>query len=232
LNDSGNKSELFVLNKKGNLIHSCEIQNATNVDWEALAFDGRNTLFIGDFGNNKNMREDLAIYKVPLLEVLTNNKAKASQILFHYPDQKLFPPKEEKLYFDSEALFYAEDSLYIVTKNRTKPFDGVAKLYRLNTVDKTQKAVSCPPIFLPPTAWFQDCVTDAVLNNGKLYLLTYAYVYACEKKGYQWRTTHKWTFEHATQKEGLTVNDLFFFVTDESSKFGKGNLYQWLKEKQ
>jgi len=229
LNDSGNESELFVLNARGELIHTCKVLNAKNVDWEALTFDGRNTLFIGDFGNNKNKRKDLAIYKVPLLDVLNKTTARADQLSFQYPDQELFPPREEELYFDAEALFFQNDSLYIVTKNRTKPFDGLAKMYRLNTVNETQKAVSCPPIFLPPTAWFQDCVTDACLWNGKLYLLTYAYIYACEKNQNQWEVTQKWTFEHATQKEGLTVNESYFYLTDESSKFGEGNLYHWDK---
>ena len=55
LNDSGNKAEVFGVNKDGKIKSIIKIK-AKNHDWEDLTSDEKGNLYIGDFGNN-NLKE-------------------------------------------------------------------------------------------------------------------------------------------------------------------------------
>lgn len=86
LNDSGNENALYVFDESGELLNKCVLVNTTNVDWEALAYDGETTLYIGDIGNNENKRNDQKIYSVSIIEVISKGKTEAKTIYFTYPD--------------------------------------------------------------------------------------------------------------------------------------------------
>ena len=68
-NDGGGNPELYMLNATGQLFDTLEVKDAINVDWEDLAKDSKGSLYIGDFGNNSNKRENLNIYKRSSLTV-------------------------------------------------------------------------------------------------------------------------------------------------------------------
>lgn len=227
LNDSGNKPILFVFNKKGGIINECKIGNAENIDWEALAYDGENSIFIGDFGNNKNKREDLGVYTVSKKDVLNKKQTTASYISFSYPDQTAFPPADSLLYYDTEGFVFHSDSLFIFTKNRTVPFDGISKVYGLSLKDSIQVAVPYPSLHLRATTWLEDSVTDAFLSEDLLFLLTYSKVYVFRfNSSVKIKLIEEITLDQITQKEGICyVNETLYFV-DEDSKLGKQKLYK------
>ena len=86
-----------------------------NIDWEDLAQDDKNNLYIGDFGNNDNDRKNLSIIKLNLL------KNKSELIEFYYPDQKEFPPKRNKeKNYNCEAMLWAKGNLYLFSKEQWK----------------------------------------------------------------------------------------------------------------
>ena len=58
IEDNGNKDVLYQLDLKGNPVKKLKIENAKNGDWEDLAISQNGTVYIGDFGNNKNNRKD------------------------------------------------------------------------------------------------------------------------------------------------------------------------------
>lgn len=227
LNDSGNKPLLYVFDKKGVLVNKCKIKNAENIDWEALAYDGNDRIFIGDFGNNKNKRKDLGIYSVSKTEVLNNKQTQASYLTFSYPDQNAFPPEDSLLYFDTEGLVFHADSLFIFTKNRTVPFDGISKVYGISVNENNQIAKPYPNIHLKATSWLEESVTDAFLAENLLFLLTYSKVYIFWfKSSSNIELIEEINLAQVTQKEGICfTNDTLFFV-DEKSKFGKQKLYK------
>ena len=130
LNDGGNKSELFGVNKKGKIEKIVKI-NAKNHDWEDLTSDPNGNLYIGDFGNNSNKRKNLTILKVKVADLKSDEKIDVERINFKYPDQKSFPPKKNQMYFDCESFFFYNDSLYIFTKSRTKSNFGKTSLYKV-----------------------------------------------------------------------------------------------------
>ena len=63
IEDSGNKNNLYGLNKNGKTVKDIDISNASNIDWEDLTSDNSGNLYIGDFGNNSKNRDDFTIYK-------------------------------------------------------------------------------------------------------------------------------------------------------------------------
>ena len=130
-NDSGGEPVLFLIDSLGQQQGSVVIEGAWNRDWEDITKDDRGNLYIGNMGNNNNSNTDLTIFKIHLPDTLTSGKVTAEIIRFRYEDQTSFPPDKNGRYFDAEALMWSRDSLYIATKNRTDPFDGITRLYCL-----------------------------------------------------------------------------------------------------
>ncbi|UWX54646.1 hypothetical protein NYZ99_17545 [Maribacter litopenaei] len=127
--DGGNKDELYKINFKGEILKTLEVKNGDNDDWEDLTKDSLGNVYIADIGNNNNTRKNLTIYKVPNPEIEPGDKIDAEKIELKYPEQKEFPPKKDKRFFDAEALFHYNNKLFIVTKNRSNPFTGSAYVY-------------------------------------------------------------------------------------------------------
>ena len=131
--DSGGDAELFAVNREGTLLGAFKVVGANAIDWEALASDGKGTLFVADVGNNQNRRRDLVVYQVaePRFdlsdEVVTGSTSVQKSIRFFYPEQ-LAVPDESAKNFDAEALFWDAGRLYLLTKHRS---DMSTTLYAL-----------------------------------------------------------------------------------------------------
>lgn len=118
-NDSGGKPEIYRLSKNGKrIIQTVSLEGVENDDWEDLATDGT-SLFIGDFGNNRGGRTNLVIYKVAWKNIpeTGDTRVKPLAIRFNWADQTDFSPKAYQHNFDCEALFCANDRLWLFTKN-------------------------------------------------------------------------------------------------------------------
>lgn len=217
LNDSGNENALYVFNEKGDMLNTCTIENTQNVDWEALSFDGDSTLYIGDIGNNNNIRKDQRIYIVSIHEVISKRSTKADIISFNYPDQKEFPPQEDALYYDAETSIIRNDSLFVLTKNRTVPFDGVIKVYGLSIKSGEQTPKVYPKIQLDSTSWMEDSATDGELFGNLLFLNTYSKVYVFKWKNGHFEQQDKiYPFDYFTQKEGIAVDENYIYISEEN----------------
>ena len=115
LNDGGNSSELFRFDAKTLQLLDTRTLPIPNRDWEDLTADKEGNLYIGDFGNNGNNRKDLRIYRYH------PQRGTMDSILFRYPDQWAFPPKDKRQWnFDCEAMVFFGDSLHLFSKNRFK----------------------------------------------------------------------------------------------------------------
>lgn len=120
-NDSGNSSELFTINEQGNLLETQDFPQIKNNDWEDICSDDSGNIYIGDFGNNRHNRTNLAVYKL--------SGDKIDTISFRYTDQKAFPSPIKN--FDCEAFFWFNNNLYLFSKNwETK--GKTSKLYQLS----------------------------------------------------------------------------------------------------
>jgi hypothetical protein len=165
INDSGNGSELFEINKASGEISNIFKTNQKNIDWEAIASDS-SAIYIGDFGNNNGARKDLKIYKIELDRAgrdLSFNTAQ--EFPYFYPEQIDFIFKNLNTNFDAEAMIFLHGKIHVFTK------EWVSKATTHYTIDLVNSVLqSAVKIETFPTDYV---VTDASYFEGKLYLIGY-----------------------------------------------------------
>lgn len=69
INDSGNHAKLYLINTKGETVHSWWINGVHNTDWEDLAMKhdtqtGKSWILIGDIGDNYAIRKSINILEI------------------------------------------------------------------------------------------------------------------------------------------------------------------------
>ena len=131
INDGGNEPKLYRLNKDGSIAKEILVENAKNIDWEDMTQNKFGHFFLGDFGNNKNDRRWLTIYKIENPIDIKTDTTQAEIIKFTYPEMDGSPIKPNNRNFDLEAFVALGRHLYLFTKNRTEPFDGITKVYKV-----------------------------------------------------------------------------------------------------
>ena len=160
---------LYALDSTGNVVRAIHL-NHKNQGWEDLTLDDDGNVYIGAFGNNNNDRRNLSILKLPNPEQITETIVNAEIIDFVYSDQLSFPPSKSQQNFDADALVSARDSLFIFTKNRTDPFNGYTKIYRLPNTPGKFEALLYDSIFLGSGPMMQHWVTSADLSSDGKWL--------------------------------------------------------------
>ncbi|MDO6595423.1 hypothetical protein Q4512_00770 [Oceanihabitans sp. 2_MG-2023] len=230
VNDSGNKPRLFGLNANGKIKEELKI-DAKNHDWEDLTSDTEGNIYIGDFGNNISKRKNLAILKVSASSLKSKEKVSIERISFTYPDQKKFPPKKKKLYFDCEAFFYHNNNLYLFTKSRVKGDFGKTNLYKIPANSGTHEAQflgtysNCDDLHCWITS--ADISPDGkqvVLLNQKSVLLFTDF----KEDDFLNGTIREFPFNYESQKEGICFKDnQTVYITDEKAHGAGGNLYEF-----
>lgn len=232
IEDQKNDNILFGFTKNGELKKEIRINNVKNNDWEDLTADDAGNIYIGDFGNNDNERQNLAIYKINASD-LAKDQADASEIVeFYYPEQTEFPAKKKDRIYDSESFFIFNNQFYLFTKNRSSKFDGTTSLYRVDNkpgqrlpAKKISSFVTCDNFnhcAVTSAAMSPDKKKVAILSSDKVWIFT-------DFKGDDFFSGKSQMIEldHFTQKEGLTFesNDSLL-ITDEAAKKGKSFLYR------
>ncbi|GAA4346181.1 hypothetical protein GCM10023185_00410 [Hymenobacter saemangeumensis] len=113
--DGGRPARLTLVELPGTLRHRLDLAPLPNTDWEDLAQDRAGRIYIGDFGNNRNQRRQLAIYRVDPAAA----RPHIDTIAFRFADQRAFPPPRGRRNFDCEAFFWHQDSLHLFSKDRS-----------------------------------------------------------------------------------------------------------------
>lgn len=171
-NDGGDLPYIYQIDTTGKILQTKRITNATNFDWEDLAKDEDGNLYIGDFGNNQNNRKTLQIYKIPSPEKTSDDRIRAEIIEFSYSDSVPSPPKKHQMNFDMEAMVILNQNIYLFSKNRTVPFSGYTKLYRLPLTPGLHTAQLIDSVKLGDVNMLQDWVTGADISpDGKTVAL-------------------------------------------------------------
>lgn len=212
--DGGNQPVLFKVNETGKLLQTIEIPYTSNQDWEDLAKDNEGNIYIGDFGNNGNKRRNLRIFRVN-----ENQVNQVDTILFHYEDQKDFPPKKADRNFDCEAFFYFQDNLYLFSKNRGG--DETVKMYKIPAQPGTYEAKKIDEIQISSMITAADISPDGKLMG----LLGYGNIYLFEVEGadnFFGGNKYCIPFEKTGQAEALVfTSDNNFVFSNEGGKIFK-----------
>jgi len=231
-NDGGNRSELYVLDEKGNHKKTIKVEGVKNYDWEDLALDKNQNLYIGDFGNNLNSRKNLQIHIIKK-GFLNQSSVSPETIYFTYEDQKKFPPSKKQLKFDCEAFIVKNGRVFLFTKCRTKPFTGISKIYILPAKPGHFEAKLIGQFQLCNKGWMSCSVTSADYHekSNTLAVLTYGRLYIIRNFRFNafWKGDIKaYKIPKIKQREAICFkNAKSWFLTDEYRKEIKGgNLYQ------
>jgi len=162
--NDGGLAVLFCIDSTGNLIRTLHLMNK-NQGWEDLTKDTSGNLYIGAFGNNRNNKKNLKIYKIPSPDSINRQVVIADVISYTYEDQKDYPPSPDKQNFDVDAFICMRDSLYLFTKNRTKPYNGIINIYRLPTTPGSYKAKKVDYFRLPGKDMISNWITGATISD-------------------------------------------------------------------
>lgn len=228
LNDSGNKPRVYLVSEKGKIKRTLKI-NAHNKDWEDITLDKKGNLYIGDFGNNYNERRDLQILKVKAQDLNSKKKIEVERIYFHFPEQKKFPPKKKKMYYDVEGFFEWNNFFYIFTKSRVKNEIGRTFLYRVpnkvgnHWAERIADFTTCPDKY----CWITGA--DISKDGKKVVLLNHTSAWVFTNfigDNFFSGNAKEYSFGHDSQKESITFkNKSTIYIADEENKTGGRNLY-------
>lgn len=215
-NDSEKPTRLYLINLKGEIQNTIQLDFSLR-DFEAIVKKG-DTLYLGDIGNNRNKRRDLKILTYDL-----KRQTILSIDTISYPEQHSFPPKNDSLYFDAEAMTFKNDSLLIFTKNRTKPFNGISFIYYYDLHSKQMKLIH--QLQLKKIGWLWNSVTDVAFYKDKFYILTYKSIYVFDSNFNQ---VKRHIFGRILQREAIAINSKneIYIVTEKNKYLGGGKLYR------
>ncbi len=173
-NDANNSAHLYAFDTLGSLRRTLAITGFSNTDWEDLATDDDGNIYIGDLGNNSNARTDLRILRIPDPNNIAGDEVTPEAIQIFYSDQSSYPPPSTEKNFDVEAIVWREGYLYLFTKDRSIPFTGISKMYKVPAIPGVYQLAPYDQIFLGNDTE-KARVTSAAYNrhNGMLCLLTH-----------------------------------------------------------
>ena len=231
INDSGDGPILYMLNKDGTIEREVTVTNAKNVDWEDMTQDYFGHFYIGDFGNNENNRNLLTVYKIENQIDIKDNETSTEIIQFKFSDKFDTTPNDTIKNYDLEAFIYYEKALYLFTKNRTEPFDGITNVYKMGYYASNQSAKLVGSFKTCESGKYLCWITSAALspNKNTLALLSYNKMWVFKN----WKNDDFFSGDvkeiplgMVTQKEAITFqNDSIVLITDEVFKGFGGNVY-------
>lgn len=231
IEDAGNKNVVYGLSRQGKLVNDVLVENAENNDWEDITKDASGNIYIGDFGNNENDRQNLSILKLDL----KNDSQKSTKVIqttkFHYEGQTEFPPKKSNLLYDCEAFIEKDGSFYLFTKNRSKGFDGTFLVFQIPNKEGDFEAKLIGKLKLEG-GYSDAAITSAAINSkNEIVLLTHKNIHVLSgftANDFNSGKIQKLPLNHNSQKEAVVfVDDKTLLIADEKDKKEGGNVYQF-----
>ncbi|MBW8684186.1 hypothetical protein [Chitinophaga rhizophila] len=146
-NDSGNKPEIYLLDNKGNLTSTIQLEDVKNRDWEDIAegpgpVPQKQYLYVGDIGNNIHLDLGTRIYRFPAPVQTPGSKTSIRPEILNitYPDG---PRDAETLMVDPIGGF-----LYVVSKR-----EKAVGIYKTPLNFKDGDKVTLQKVGTVPATW-------------------------------------------------------------------------------
>ncbi|GAB0155707.1 hypothetical protein CHRYSEOSP005_09690 [Chryseobacterium sp. Alg-005] len=232
IEDQGNKNIIYGVNQKGELIAEVLVEDTDNTDWEDITADQQGNIYIGDFGNNDNNRQDLAIVKVDLNDTAQKTTKALQTTKFHYEGQTEFPPKKSNWLYDCEAFVEMDGNFYLFTKNRSKGFDGTFLVFQVPNKEGDFEAKLIGKLKLDGK-YSDAAITSAAINStkDKIVLLTHKNIHVLSgftPNDFNGAKIQKISLNHNSQKEAIVfLDDKTLLIADEADKKTGGNVYKF-----
>lgn len=232
IEDQGNKNVIYGLDRKGNLTSDVLVENTENHDWEDITKDVAGNIYIGDFGNNENDRQNLSILKVDLKDASQKSTKVIQTTTFHYEGQTEFPPKKSNWLYDCEAFVEMNGNFYLFTKNRSKGFDGTFLVFQVPNKAGDFEAKLIGKLKL--SGGYSDAaITSAAINStkDKIVLLNHKNIQILtgfSADDFSKTKIEKVSLNHNSQKEAVVfADDKTLLIADEKDGKEGGNVYQF-----
>ncbi|SIT04049.1 hypothetical protein [Chryseobacterium gambrini] len=232
IEDQGNKNVIYGVDRKGNLTSDVLVENAENHDWEDITKDAAGNIYIGDFGNNDNDRQNLSILKVDLKDASQKSTKVTQTTTFHYEGQTEFPPKKSNWLYDCEAFVEMNGNFYLFTKNRSKGFDGTFLVFQVPNKAGDFEAKLIGKLKLDG-GYSDAAITSATINStkDKIVLLNHKNIQILtgfSADDFSKTKIEKVSLNHNSQKEAIVfADDKTLLIADEKDGKEGGNVYQF-----
>ena len=231
IEDAGNKNMVYGLDRGGKQVADVLVENTENNDWEDITSDKNGNLYIGDFGNNDNDRQNLSIIKIDLKSENQKSTKVIQKTTFHYESQTDFPPKKSNWLYDCEAFVEKDGYFYLFTKNRSKGFDGTFLVFKIPNQAGDFEAKLIGTLKLVGT-YGDAAITSAAINSkNQIVLLTHKNIHIVSGFGndnFNSAKILKISLNHNSQKEAVVfLDDKTLLIADERSKKEGGNVYKY-----
>lgn len=117
--NDGRDRRLFAFNRQGEKLAEFELNGMFIFDFEDLAIDESNRLYVADIGNNLHIRPRVTIYRLPEPDPKDSGaKLRTEDVWWlEFPDES----------FDAESIFIWKEYGYLISKTRK---DKKARLFR------------------------------------------------------------------------------------------------------
>ncbi|MBL7879711.1 MAG: hypothetical protein JNN23_07605 [Chryseobacterium gambrini] len=232
IEDQGNKNVIYGVDRKGNFTSDVLVENAENHDWEDITKDAAGNIYIGDFGNNENDRQNLSILKVDLKDASQKSAKVTQTTTFHYEGQTEFPPKKSNWLYDCEAFVEMNGNFYLFTKNRSKGFDGTFLVFQVPNKAGDFEAKLIGKLKLDG-GYSDAAITSATINStkDKIVLLNHKNIQILtgfSANDFSKTKIEKVSLNHNSQKEAVVfADDKTLLIADEKDGKEGGNVYQF-----
>jgi len=142
--NDGQDRRLFAINRTGEKLAEFEVQGLFIWDWEDLAIDATNRLYVADTGNNLEARPSLSVHRIAEPDPRGTNRALAVEQtwVLKFPDKS----------FDSEGLVIWQDHGYLVEKSGKSKKAGLFRWPLANAGTVTLEKLGNLEITSPVTA--------------------------------------------------------------------------------
>jgi hypothetical protein len=131
-NDSGDGPRLFAVTNTGRFLASFVLQGVSATDWEDIAIgagpqSGRDSLYVGDTGDNGGNRQQVNVLRVPKPNVSVSDQPRTNVPIGTFENLALRYSDGPR---DSEALLVDPASNEVLLVHKNYALTGVANVYR------------------------------------------------------------------------------------------------------